>query len=109
MIIRAPRPPSKYTLIDNKVINDARLSFKARGILIYILSKPDNWVVHTLEIAKAGGEKCGRESVLSALRELETVGYLVRTRTRNDKGQWVHIQEIRDTPVDPSSDKQIAI
>ncbi|WP_373873119.1 helix-turn-helix domain-containing protein [Actinoplanes italicus] len=50
-----------------------------------MLSKPDNWIVRTEQIAKANG--CGRDSIQSALREIEAAGYLVRTETRNAAGQ----------------------
>lgn len=96
-IIRGPRKTEKFTIVSNTIIEDTRLSFKARGVLIYILSKPDNWVVRVEQIAKANG--CGRDSLQSALREIEAAGYLTRTKTRNPQGQWVHVQTISEIPV----------
>ena len=44
MIIRAQRRET-FTVVNNTAINDNRLSFRAKGVLVYILSKPDNWRV----------------------------------------------------------------
>jgi hypothetical protein len=46
------------------------MSWKARGILIYMLSLPDDWEVHLSEIAKHS-EKDGRDSFASGIKELE--------------------------------------
>ncbi len=37
-IVRAKRAPLSYTVVDNDVINDDRLSLRARGLLIWILT-----------------------------------------------------------------------
>ncbi len=51
MIRRAPRPLTNWTMIRNEVIADPELSFKATGVLIYILSKPDHWHTSTAHLA----------------------------------------------------------
>jgi hypothetical protein len=33
----------RFTRIDNTAIEDPRLSFRALGVLTYVLSKPDDW------------------------------------------------------------------
>jgi DNA-binding MarR family transcriptional regulator len=96
MILRAPRPKANYTVVSNAVIEDSSLSFKARGVLIYILSKPDDWKVLVKDLMSVGN--CGRDSVQAALREIEAAGYLTRTTTRDAAGRWVHIQQIHDVP-----------
>jgi hypothetical protein len=62
------------------------LSFKARGILIWLLDKPDDWVTSAERIESQGIE--GREAVRSALKELEAFGYLVRIKYRDQLGVW---------------------
>ena len=42
MIIRAARPHQNYTIVHNELIEDQSLTWKARGILVYLLSKPDH-------------------------------------------------------------------
>lgn len=76
----------RYTSIDRAALNDRRLSYRARGILAYLLDKPDDWKTNADSIAAAGNE--GREAVRTALKELESVGYLKRRKWRGEKGQW---------------------
>lgn len=96
-IQRDARHSDNFTILSNRLLGDTRLSFKARGLLGYVLSKPGHWTARVEELMKAGN--CGRESILSALRELEDVGYLVRTKKRDDLGRWVPNQVIRETSI----------
>jgi hypothetical protein len=75
VIVRHPHE-AKFTVIDNATLGDDRLSWKARGILAYLLSKPDGWEVMVRHLVNAAPD--GRDAVLSGLRELEAIGYLVR-------------------------------
>ena len=62
-----------FTMIDNNLIEDERLSFKAKGILIYLLSKPDNWKVIVGDIIKRSTD--GERAIYSGLNELKKFGY----------------------------------
>lgn len=95
-IIRAPRPGSGFVQIRNEVARDSRLSFKARGILLEILSRPDNWETSADALAGAGPD--GRTAVLSGLRELREFGYLETTRKRNADGTFITLSTVYDTP-----------
>jgi hypothetical protein len=95
-IIRAPRPESGFVQIRNEVARDSRLSYKARGILIEILSRPDNWETSADALAASGPD--GRTAVLSGLRELRETGYLQTTRTRLADGTFCTISTVFDTP-----------
>ena len=74
-----------YTVLDNGIFRDKNLSLKARGLLVTMLSLPENWnyTIEGLTVIL----KDGKDSIRSALKELEEAGYLVRNRIRNDKGQ----------------------
>lgn len=85
-IIRQKRK-ERFSIVDNKVIEDERLSFKARGLLIYMLSKPDDWKFHTEELAKHSSQE-GLSAVRTALKEIEKCGYLRRKRERSPKGTF---------------------
>jgi len=97
MIKRSPRPESHYLIVSNQVLRDQTLSFKARGILAYLLSMPDNWKVSASAIARAS-DRDGRESILTGLKELETAGYLKRWRHQDDAGNMVNESVIFDSP-----------
>ena len=42
-IIRAPRPENNFTIIKNEIVRDTKVSYRARGLLAYLLSQPDHW------------------------------------------------------------------
>lgn len=87
-----------FTTINNDILNDTELSFKAKGLFSYLWSLPDNWVYYETEVAKHSTD--GRGSVRSGLKELEEKGYLKRGRERNEKGQLVNADwQLADTPM----------
>lgn len=94
---RGPRLASNFTILSNAVINDERLSFRARGVLIWLLSKPDDWRTRSDAIA-GQSPKEGRDAIRSALRELAELGYLIREKIQNERGQWITIQTIYEEP-----------
>jgi hypothetical protein len=78
----------RFTSVDRKAINDASLSFRTRGILVWLLDKPDDWQTTADRIETQGTE--GREAIAASLKELERAGYLVRDRKRDpESGKWV--------------------
>jgi Helix-turn-helix domain len=95
-IKRAPRPDSHFTILSNDVLRDQRLSFRARGLLASILSRPDNWSTNAESLARESKE--GRNSILTALKELEDNGYLVRRKYQNELGHWVSESVVFDEP-----------
>lgn len=98
-IVRAPRPDAGFTIIHNETLRDRRLSYRARGILASILSRPDDWRTSAESLTREGVE--GRHAILSALTELEDAGYLVRDRVQDPiSGRWSSSSTIYDRPVD---------
>ncbi|MEN8649149.1 hypothetical protein ABCR94_00480 [Streptomyces sp. 21So2-11] len=84
-----------YTVLPTATLEDSRLSFRARGILGYLIAKPDSWKVRTESIAKAGKE--GRDAVREAVKELKVLGYYRVVTERLDNGQLVKVTEVYDT------------
>lgn len=58
------------------------LTFGARGLMAYLLSKPDNWKIVLSDIQAEGG--IGRDKAMALLKELRDGGYLV-TEMIHDK------------------------
>lgn len=79
MAIRRNPRPVRYSIIPNGALEDTRLSWAARGMLCYLLSKPDNWAVNRDHLESQSPD--GQTKVRSTLTELETLGYLKRQRT----------------------------
>lgn len=63
-----------YTVMSNHHLRNKSLSFKAKGLLSYMLSLPDDWDYSIEGLCKAG--KNARSSVKTALNELKENGYL---------------------------------
>lgn len=101
MIRRSPRREF-FVRIDNNTIRDERLSWKARGLLAYLLSLPDDWRVSIRDLANRGPD--GKDSVQTGLAELERTGYLTRQRFRKDDGTFGHDSVVHETPCPDSPD-----
>ena len=67
-----------FTTVSNVLLNDENISFKAKGVFVYLWSKPDDWVVRITDLCNHGKE--GKTAIYSALQELEDNGYLTRAR-----------------------------
>jgi len=90
----------KHTTIRNSLINDKSLSWEARGLLIYLLSKPETWIVMKQDLINASPAAGKKTS--SILKELEITGYIKREKFRNEKGQWEWHTWVYDMSIPPS-------
>lgn len=77
-----------FTQIPNDWLRDTRLSLKAIGLLAQIMSHTPGWKMSIRSLARVNGT--GQETIKSAILELETHGYLVRSekQTHNDDGTF---------------------
>lgn len=87
-IFRIQKKRNNFVMMDKGFLDDDRLSYKAKGILAYLLSKPDNWVVVIKDLMNHA--KDGRDSIYSGLKELKECGYYSKTPVRNEKGVVTH-------------------
>lgn len=76
-----------YTVMSNHHLQDKRLSLKAKGLLSYMLSLPDDWDYSLKGLTI--GCKDGIDSVRSAVHELEDGGYLCRSKVRDSRGRII--------------------
>lgn len=93
-----------YSVVNNTGLRDERLSWKAKGILAYILTLPDDWVFYREELATHA--KDGLDSLRSGMKELKEYGYLQRLPIRNDNNKIVSWETvIHEVPqVEPLAD-----
>lgn len=84
-IIRVEKHTSQYSIIHNSGLNDRRLSLKSRGLLGYILTKPDDWEITVSGIVSQVPD--GPESVQTALKELARHGYAELRTVRGENGR----------------------
>lgn len=94
---------TQFTQIPNAWVRDPRISLKAKGLLVQLLSHTPGWTVSIGSLANANG--CGKDAIRSAVIELEQVGYLKRTTTRTTEGQFSEVLWETSDPTDnPSTD-----
>lgn len=86
-----------FESISRDALQDGRLSFKARGIMAYLKSKPPRWKTSTRAIA-ADSDCDGYESVNNGIKELEALGYMARLKRRGDRGRWEWLWVYGDNP-----------
>ena len=86
-----------FTQIPNAWIRDKTLTRKSRGLLAEILSHRVGWTISVASLQSAGVE--GRDSIRSAIAELEDAGYLERIQTR-DGGRFAEIDYRLVDPTD---------
>jgi len=80
-IIRIQKKRNNFVMLDKGFLEDDRLSFKAKGILAYLLSKPDNWKVVVKDLVNHSTE--GKYSIYSGLNELKKYGYYRKVPVRD--------------------------
>lgn len=83
MVIRVEKNKN-YTVMSNYHLRDKNLTLRAKGLMAFILSLPDEW--DYTEMGLVACLKEGRGAIRSALKELENFGYLVRKRIRQPDG-----------------------
>ena len=79
--IKRKKAANNFTILSNEFLRDENLSLKAKGLLAYILSLPDDWKIYFEEIEKH--HRDGKASLRSAWKELESNGY-ARTLRKTD-------------------------
>lgn len=84
-----------YVCMSRQFLDDRNLSFKAKGLLSVMLSLPDDWVYSISGLTALASD--GRDSVMSALEELKSKGYVVMTETRV-KGRFVTNWDVYELP-----------
>ena len=79
-----------YTVMSNHHFKEKKMSLKAKGLLSLMLSLPDDWDYSISGLATLS--KDGKDSIMSALSELEKFGYLTRTRLTDERGRFAGVE-----------------
>jgi len=74
--IKTTKSTSNYMLVDRAFLRDEYLSFKAKGILAFLFSKPELVSISADEIASCTTDDI--DSVKEGIDELEKAGYVKR-------------------------------
>lgn len=95
---------ANFTVMSNHHFKEKKMSLKSKGLLSLMLSLPESWDYSIAGLVSLS--KDGKDSVMSALAELEEFGYLTRTRTTDSKGRFSGIQY--DIYEEPQREKPIS-
>ncbi len=74
-----------YTVMSNHHLRNRNLSLKAKGLLSQMLSLPDTWDYTLAGLSAINREKI--DAIRAAVLELESAGYIVRGRARDNNGR----------------------
>jgi len=99
---------ANFTVMSNYHFKEKKMSLKSKGLLSLMLSLPDDWDYTVAGLVTLSAD--GKDSVNSALKELESFGYLTRTRLTDAKGRFAGIEyNIYENPKEnPIADKPIS-
>lgn len=102
MIRRGPRPADRFAMIANEALENADLTWRARGVLAYLLSRPEGWSTSAERLAAMSPKgKEGRDAMRAVLNELEAAGYIRREKTQDSRGRWSTTLVVYDYPEQP--------
>jgi|TARA_R110000824_G_scaffold242921_1_gene431563 hypothetical protein len=86
MILKVKRREHGFAIMAKAALENAGLSFKARGIYAYLMTKPESWTVNMKDLQRG---RDGREAVQSGLKELQAVGLAEYKILPGNGGEWI--------------------
>lgn len=95
-----------FVVASRQIAQDERLSWKARGIFLYLASMNDGWNFYVDEIAKHSPQ--GKRALQAGLKELEEFGYLVRVQSHSENGNFANFNwELHFEPVSRQTQNRV--
>lgn len=85
-----------YTIMSNYHLKDRSLTYKAKGLLSFMLSLPSDWDYSLKGLCAISKES--RDGIRSILKELQEHHYLEIEKTRGDKGYFEYNYLIYEIP-----------
>ena len=85
-----------YTVMSNYHLRDRNLSYKAKGLLSFMLSLPDDWDYSLAGLCSISKES--RDGIRSILKELQEHHYVEIEKVRGDKGYFEYNYLIYEIP-----------
>lgn len=80
------RAISNIAIMYDEYLEDVNLSWKAKGLLAYFLSQPEEWELTLTHLKTVCTD--GMSSINAGIAELVNLGYIRRTRLKNEKGRF---------------------
>ncbi len=87
MIIRVQKDKNNpYVIINKGFLNNKKMSWKAKGMLSYLLSLPDDWRINVSDLVNRS--KDGEKATYSTIKELVENGYISKDQGREAGGAF---------------------
>ena len=94
-----------YTVMSNYHLRDKNLSYKAKGLLSFMLSLPEDWDYSINGLVSISKE--GVKAIRNILQELQRYGYLVIEKKQNEVGQFEYEYLIYEQPYTQKGDMDL--
>ncbi len=91
-----------YTVMSNYHLRDKKISYKAKGLLSFMLSLPSDWDYSINGLVSISKE--GIKAIRNILKELQEYGYLIIKKYQNELGQFEYEYLIYEYPHIPKGD-----
>jgi hypothetical protein len=95
IVIHRSKHAQQFVIVPNRIARDRRLSFRARGLLVMLLSLPAEWHITTDMLAEDNPES--RTAIRAAMAELRDAGYVEVHNEQDSGGRWRKRIEVFDT------------
>lgn len=97
---------SAFSITPNSTVNDS-LSWGAKGLLVYLCSKPDDWEVSVAQLvnhSKLSAKPTGRDGTYALIKELIQKGYIQRVQAKESGKFSTSDYIVSNTPMQPLTD-----
>lgn len=98
-IIRVHKRAGEFAVVPRAAVNNTDLTWEARGMLVYLLDKPDGWQISVVDLIKKS--PAGRDQTRRILRELTEAGHVYRERKRGEAGLFDWVSDVFEEPLPP--------
>ena len=87
-----------FTVVNNDILQNSKLSWAAKGMLVYLLHLPDGWQINVADLSNRS--RNGRDGTAGIIKELMSEGYISRVKIKNEKSQFKgYDYTVTDEPV----------
>ena len=109
MKIHRSKHTEHFTILPNAALRDPRLSYRARGVLMELLSRPEDWQATADSLSRTakkerGKKGEGRDAMRGAFAELKSAGYIVASRVDGESGTHTTELHVYDVAQDVTSE-----
>ena len=98
MAVLKNKTQGNYTIVSQNIMRDKNLSLTERGMLLTLLSLPDNWHLTIMGLCQILPD--GKDKIAKTLNSLIDKGYVTREQGRGNGGKFDSTNlEVHETPI----------